>query len=109
MARTQIALVGALSLGLLASCGGQVSASSENDASVAETNALENAGPIDPGELSAPAGNEAETVPPPDAVSHPDGYLPPVDTPAEPAEADPPGAKAPPATEDEYMRNRQGR
>lgn len=109
MARTQIALFSALSLGLLASCGGQVPARSENDASAAETDALENAVPADPLQPPAAADNEAGTVPPPDAVSHPDGYLPLGNTSAGPAEADPPGAKPPPATEDEYMRNRQGR
>ena len=110
MAKTQTALVSALSLVLLASCGGQVSASAENGASAAATNALENSAPADPLRPPAPAGNEAEAVPPPDAVSHPDGYLPPVNAsePNEPAEADPPGAKAP-ATEDEFMRDKQGR
>ena len=109
MARTRIALVSALSFGLLASCSGQVSASSENDASVAENGTIDNAAAADPLQPPAPAGNEGEAVPPPDAVSHPDGYLPPVNTSAGPAEADPPDAKSPAATEDEYMRNRQGR
>jgi hypothetical protein len=104
MSKRNAAIAGALSALLLASCGGREAA--ENTAA-AGTNAIEASAPSDPPSPDPAADNRAvDTVPPPDAVSHPEGYLPPA--PAEPA---PPGANSsdpsPPATEDEYIRNRQ--
>lgn len=109
MPKSRIIPVSTLSLLLLAACGGQGSAGADNDAAVTDSNALENASPVDPLQPPAPAGNAVEAVPPPDAVSHPDGYLPnaaDAPQPSEPAEADPPGSETP-ATEDEYLRNKQ--
>ena len=98
----------ALSILLLSSCGGQEQASVENGAGNAEANAPENASASNPIPPGIPANAVVDPVPPPDAVSHPDGYLPPL-----PAEGDStsvnssgPGA-SPPATEDEYIRNKQ--
>ena len=96
---------------LLAGCGGQEEATTENEAAPSETNAVDNETLSDPRDVNRSQAPGDEPVPPPDAVSHPDGYLPnaadgPPSSGAEPP--DPPGAKAPPpATEDEYIRNRQ--
>jgi hypothetical protein len=107
--KLEAAIAGALSLLLLSSCGGETPSATTNAAAPADANAAEDAAatadPIQPG---APVGNSAGPVPPPDAVSHPGGYLPPA--PAEPEtpvanSADP--DEAPPATEDQYMRNGQ--
>ena len=91
---------------LLASCASQDAASVQNETAEAEANALGNASRSNPDRPGAPVNGSDEPVPPPDAVSHPDGYLPPVDTPSENA-ANSPGSSDPPATEDEYMRNKQ--
>ncbi len=99
----------ALSIFLLSACGSRDQASEQNGAVEAGANALGTSNPSDPAQPAQPgaADDSAEPVPPPDAVSHPDGFLPPA-----PGEADPTanasGPRAPPpATEDEYMRNRQ--
>lgn len=107
MPKLAAAIAGALCGLLLASCGSREPATAANGAAPAEQNA-----PADPSSAApaepAPVGNSTEPVPPPDAVSHPNGYLPPA-----PAEPDPPGANSsgadpsPPATEDQYIRNGQ--
>ena len=103
----------ALSALCLVSCGSRESTTAENQAAQAEMNALENASPSDLGQTNASEQPSVDSVPPPDAVSHPDGYLPNAgDVPApagpEPATGSPPGSKEPPpATEDEYIRNKQ--
>jgi hypothetical protein len=100
------ALLAALPALALAACSSPQAAPPENGAAEAETNALENAGISEPGPANASEEPGAEPVPPPDAVSHPDGYLPnAVDVP--PPSGPGPGSSDPPATEDEYMRNRQ--
>ena len=102
--RPQIAAA-ALAALLLASCASQAPTAGDNGAADAEANGLENAGPSDPGPVSGSDQPEADPVPPPDAVSHPDGYLP--DAP-EPATENSSDSKAPPpATEDDYLRNGQ--
>ena len=109
MPKHKIALAAALSGLLLASCGSQAPATAENGAAEAEANALENASTADPGQPVTSVNGAGEPVPPPDAVSHPDGFLPPA--PSEPGSnvSDPAGADgSPPATEDEYIqRNKQ--
>lgn len=100
----------ALSAFLLASCGSRAPTAA-NEAAEAPTNGLEQAGPSDPGQPSGSAGPGADPVPPPDAVSHPDGYLPPAGDPPAPSAPEPgtesgPGSREP-ATEDEYIRNKQ--
>ena len=107
MPKRNAALAGGLSILFLAACGNQVPESSDNAAVAAEPNALEPASPSDPArpDLSV---NAVDPVPPPDAVSHPDGYLPPA--PAEPATPAANGSATgspPPATEDQYIRNGQ--
>ncbi len=101
----KVAFGAALSIFLLASCGSRDQASEQNKAVDGGANALET--PSDPAQPST-ANDGAEPVPPPDAVSHPDGFLPPAPGEADPAAANSSGpAATPPATEDEYMRNRQ--
>lgn len=108
-------LVFALALSglLLASCGGREPAATENNAAQAEADTLEKVGQSDPGQAEGSDQPGADSVRPPDAVSHPDGYLPnagdvPPPSAPEPAIDNPPGSKEPPpATEDEYIRNRQ--
>lgn len=108
MSKLDAAFAGALSILLLASCGSRDRASADNSAVAPEANALETASPSDPAQPGTSANGLADPVPPPDAVSHPDGYLPPA-----PAEPDPASANSsrpdpsPPATEDEYIRNGQ--
>jgi uncharacterized lipoprotein len=100
--------IAALSIVLLSACTGQGQAGVDNTTGNSEGNAPENAAPSHPAGTGEPANAAVEPVPPPDAVSHPNGYLPPA-----PAEPDPAAANSsapdssPPATEDEYMRNRQ--
>jgi hypothetical protein len=101
---SKIAFAAALPFLLLAACGGRDQATAPNGA--VEANGLENSSSSDPVLPGAPANGSADPVPPPDAVSHPDGYLPPARAEAEPTNAsaaDP----SPPATEDEYIRNGQ--
>jgi len=94
-----------LPLLILAACGEREEESAPNGAVEAGANAVEPASPSDPGQPGAP-GAPVDPVPPapPDAVSHPDGYLPPA--PGEPAGANSSGPDAP-ATEDQYLRNKQ--
>lgn len=102
--RKSAALAGALSMLLLAACDTSGPTPAENAAAGPETNGLETSSPAEPAPPVASANETAGR--PPDAVSHPDGYLPPA--PAEPAEANASGADpSAPATEDEYLRNRQ--
>ena len=94
---------------LLAACGGREEAAAPNGAAEAEANGAAPANPSDP---VAPAGTGVTVAPvvdpvqptPPDAVSHPDGYLPPA--PGEPKAANSSGPDAP-ATEDQHLRNGQ--
>jgi hypothetical protein len=107
MSKHKAVFIAALSGVLLAGCGSRAPAAAENETVEAAPNAAESASPtgVEPGNVSDPSG--ADPVPPPDAVSHPEGYLPPVSG-AEPGVESPPASKEPPpATEDEYMRNRQ--
>lgn len=105
---SKIASAAALSLLLLAACGSREGASGQNEIVEAEADSPENASPSDPAPPAAPADGVVEPVPPPDAVSHPDGYLPPAPAEPGPASADPSASKgSPPATEDEYLRNGQ--
>lgn len=102
------ACAAALSLLLLAACGNGDRASGQNNAVEAEANALENSSAPDPGLPAVPANEIADPGRPPDAVSHPDGYLPPAPAESEPTNAgSPPTDPSPPATEDEYIRNGQ--
>lgn len=106
MPRPAIAV--ALPLLLLAGCGEGDRTAERNGAVEAEANALENSGFSDPGLPGAPANGTADPVPPPDAVSHPDGYLPPAPGEPQPANVNSPAPdQPPPATEDEYIRNGQ--
>lgn len=108
MSKLAAAIAGSLSgLLLLSSCGSREAEATANAAVAADENAAgdpSSPAPVEP----AAVDNTAEPVPPPDAVSHPNGYLPPA-----PAEPDAPGAnssatdKSPPATEDQYIRNGQ--
>jgi hypothetical protein len=111
MSNIRVVAAAALSLLALASCGSRESAAAENNFADAGTDVLENAGPADPGEVNGVVEPGGDTVPPPDAVSHPDGYLPnagdpPASSAPEPATAGAPGSREP-ATEDEYIRNKQ--
>ena len=105
---SRIAFAAVLPLLLLAACAGGEGESAQNGAAAAGTNAGDAAVPAGAAQPDMPAGNGTDPVPPPDAVSHPEGYLPPapdepVTTNASPSDPDRP----PPATEDEYIRNRQ--
>ncbi len=103
----KVASGAALSILLLASCGSRDPAAAPNGAVDSGANAVGPSNSADPAQPGA-ANGAAEPVPPPDAVSHPDGFLPPVPGEADPAAANSSGPGAPPpATEDEYMRNKQ--
>jgi hypothetical protein len=108
MPKLEAAIAGALSLLLLSACGTKAPAAPDNGSEPAETNAVGNAPVTEPAQPGAPAAPAGEPVPPPDAVSHPNGFLPPA-----PAEPDPAGSNStgtdpsPPATEDQYIRNGQ--
>lgn len=107
MSKLATAIAGALSILLLSSCGSGAPAT-ENAVAAAQANALEAPAPEDPAQPGAPVNTAAGPVPPPDAVSHPNGYLPPVPAEPEPAGANSAGPDSPlPATEDEYIRNGQ--
>ncbi|HEX8514144.1 MAG TPA: hypothetical protein VF688_13675 [Allosphingosinicella sp.] len=108
MPKLEAAIAGALSLLLLASCGGKAPAEADNVAATVQGDAV-GAEPVqEPAQPGAPANSTDEPVPPPDAVSHPNGYLPPVPAEPEPAGANSDGTdRSPPATEDQYIRNGQ--
>jgi hypothetical protein len=105
MPKLEAAIAAALSLLLLVSCSGGPPVP-ENAAAEAGGNRSQIESPAVPAQPDPPANST--DGPPPDAVSHPNGYLPPL--PAEPGAT---GANAsgtdatPPATEDEYIRNQQ--
>lgn len=106
---SKIASAAIVSILLLVACGSRPETSEQNGSVGygAEANALENAGSSNPAEAVAPADGAVEPVPP-DAVSHPNGYLP--LGPGEPVPANENSSvskESPPATEDEYLRNRQ--
>lgn len=110
MPKPGTATAGMLSLLLLAACGSGETAAAGNVAA-AEGGAMEgnvlgnSASAARPG---GPADDSVAPVPPPDAVSHPDGFLPPAPAEPEPTAAnssDPLSTR--PATEDEYIRNGQ--
>jgi len=95
-------LAAALPAVLLAACGSPQAAAPENGSAEAE------AVPANDSNVSVADPTNASDFPPPDAVSHPDGYLPnAVDAPAPDNGVEP--KDPPPATEDQYMRNGQGR
>jgi hypothetical protein len=96
----------ALSVLLLASCSSPQQAAVENGTVDAEADAPGNAGAPEPIQPGQPANAVDEPVPPPDAVSHPDGYLPPPAGEATAVNSSAPDP-SPPTTEDEYMRNKQ--
>jgi hypothetical protein len=97
----------AVAIFLLAACGSREPESAPNGTVGAEADAPVDAGSSDPG-TEGTANLVGDPVPPPDAVSHPNGFLPPAPGEAEPAAANASGPEAPPpATEDEYTRNKQ--
>jgi hypothetical protein len=104
MPKLEAAFAGAFALLLLTACGCREVAEPDNSAAAAGNEAPAASIAAEPG--GAGAVNVAgDPVPPPDAVSHPNGFLPPA--PAEPG-ADSSGTRAsPPATEDQHIRNRQ--
>lgn len=111
MTMTRIALAAALSGLMLAACGSPGAATADNDVAGNEAGAE----PVVPENEAVPTpvqGNgaepvEADPVPPPDAVSHPDGYLPNASDQPPPSQSPPGSKEPPPATEDQYLRNRQ--
>lgn len=108
MPKPEAAIAGALALLLLSACGAKAPAGSENSATAVEGNASGSESPAAPVQPGTPANSAGEAVPPPDAVSHPDGYLPPAPAEAEPAGTNSAGTDpSPPATEDQYIRNGQ--
>lgn len=111
MPKPEAAFAGALSILLLSACGSGESAAPANGAAAAGESQSGNMSALDPAQPAAPVApvnSSEESVPSPDAVSHPNGYLPPA--PAEP-ETPPANSSAPtsppPATEDQYIRNGQ--
>lgn len=102
----KLVIAAALPFLLLAACGSGAPPSERNGAVEAGPGGLDNSSASAPEAPGVPVEGGGEPVPPPDAVSHPDGYLPPAPAGPEPANA---GSSAadPPATEDEYIRNGQ--
>jgi len=106
MPKREALFAGAVAILLLSACGGRDPTPGQGNDAATAAGQVENMS--QPGPAEPPANDSADPVPPPDAVSHPGGYLPPA-----PAEPDPPVANssapdAPgPATEDDYLRNRQ--
>lgn len=108
MSKLKLALAGALSLLLLSSCGSKAPEAAENGAAPSVANAVGSEPVPEPAEPGAAPNAADAPVPPPDAVSHPNGYLPPA--PADPGSTGSNSAGAnpsPPATEDQYIRNGQ--
>ena len=104
---SKVVFAAVLSFLLLAGCGRQEPASAQNGALEAGANGIGNESPAEPEPAGSPVNGLDSPVPPPDAVSHPNGYLPPAPE-AEPANSGSPGPDpAPPATEDQYIRNGQ--
>ncbi|HYE27123.1 MAG TPA: hypothetical protein VEA61_02660 [Allosphingosinicella sp.] len=101
----------ALPVLLLAACGRGEPTAADNNVVHAGTKALEDAVASEPGQANGSIEPGADPVPPPDAVSHPDGYLPDAAEPPAPSAPATDNSSAsrepPPATEDEHMRNRQ--
>ena len=102
MPKRKLVFAAALSALLSSSCGRPEAAPADNRAADAEANRIGNASPHDLEQPNASDDPSVDSDRPPDAVSHPDGYLPnAVDVPE-------PGSKEPPpATEDEHLRNGQ--
>lgn len=100
-----IPFAGAVALLLLAACGSKEAATPGDNAAAAAGKSAP-AGPVasEPG-ASGAANIADEAVSPPDAVSHPEGFLPPA--PAEPGASPSETPTPPPATEDHYTRNGQ--
>ncbi len=100
-------IAGVLCLLLLPSCGSPETAAAEN-AVAAEANGRENALRADPAPPGVSADGTDGSIPPPDAVSHPDGFLPPAPAEPEPttSNSSDPGISQR-STEDEYIRNGQ--
>jgi hypothetical protein len=92
---------------LLSACGGRDQPGVGNETAEAGANALGTANAAEPVQPGQPVNAVVDPVPPPEAVSHPDGYLPPAPG-EDPAPANSSGPeRSPPATEDDYMRNGQ--
>ena len=107
MPKPAAALAGAISILLLCSCAAEDPASAQNDAGSEPTHPA-NAGQFDPAVPGTEAHGVAEPVPPPDAVSHPEGYLPPAPDEAAPTSTNASGPEQPPpTTEDQHLRNGQ--
>lgn len=105
---SKVASAAVVSALLLVACGSRPETSERNGSvgNGAGADTLETAGSSNPAEAVEPANGAVEPVPP-DAVSHPDGYLPLGPGEPVPANEDSSGSKdSPPATEDEYLRNR---
>ena len=102
MQKRKLVFAAALSALLLPSCASPETAPAENRAADAEANRIENASPPDLEHPNVSDDPGVDSDRPPDAVSHPDGYLP------NAADVPEPGSKEPPpATEDEHIRNGQ--
>lgn len=105
MSKLEAAIAGAFCLLALSACGGPEPAAAENAAVAAEPNGPDNGLAAQP---AAPANESDAQIPPPDAVSHPDGFLPPAPAEPEPTTANSSDlAPTQRATEDEYIRNGQ--
>ena len=110
MLKDMVEAASALSLLLLCGCGSGERAPAPENGVKAAAGGTDNAGLSDPIEPGISANAVADPAPPPDAVSHPGGYLPlgPPEGNAAAANATSPDP-SPPSTEDEYLRNRAGR
>ncbi len=110
MSKLVSAFAAALPALLLAACSSPQQAADENGTGNAESGAPENAGAPEPIQPATPVNTAVDPVPPPDAVSHPEGYLPPAPgEPGAPAVNSSRPDTTPPATEDQYIRNQTGR
>jgi hypothetical protein len=110
MPKVKVAFAAALSVLLLPSCGSPEPTSGQNNAVEAEANVLENSSASDPAQPGPSTNGLGDPVPPPDAVSHPNGYLPPAPGEPGPTNVNSSGSdESPPATEDEYIRNQSRR
>ncbi|HEX9964015.1 MAG TPA: hypothetical protein VGB04_03425 [Allosphingosinicella sp.] len=110
MSKLKLILAAAAPGLLLAACSSQQPSTGLNDVAGVDANMSAEPVAADPA-LSVNAANAADDAgPPPDAVSHPNGFLPYGNSGApEATETDATGnAVPPPATEDEYTRNGQG-
>lgn len=108
MSKCRVAFAAGLSAIWLASCGIQEQEPTDNRVAAVGVNVVENVGVSDSEQPGTSVDGSAERIPPPDAVSHPDGYLPLGPGEPEPTTVNSSDTNAsPPATEDEYIRNKQ--